>query len=124
MEVDFEKGKILVRDDLEFEFKELVTRKQMGKIRELREKHNKFEAKGVDNLTPAQIDEIEDEWFKTVLPLGLKNFDEETLDKLTEGEIRELTASVYIFLTKFGSTALAKQFVSVTKETVQKDQTQ
>ena len=124
MEVDFEKGKILVRDDLEFEFKELVTRKQMGKIRELREKHNKFEAKGVDNLTPAQIDEIEDEWFKTVLPLGLKNFDEDTLDKLTEGEIRELTASVYIFLTKFGSTALAKQFVTVTKEIQPKDQTQ
>jgi len=46
MEVDFEKGKILVRDNLEFEFKELVTRKQMSKIRELREKHNKFEAKG------------------------------------------------------------------------------
>ena len=124
MEVDFEKGKILVRDDLEFEFKELVTRKQMSKIRELREKHNKFEAKGVDNLTPAQIDEIEDEWFKTVLPLGLKNFDEDTLDKLTEGEIRELTASVYIFLTKFGSTALAKQFVTATKEIQQKEQTQ
>ena len=124
MEVDFEKGKILVRDDLEFEFKELVTRKQMGKIRELREKHNKFEAKGVDNLTPAQIDEIEDEWFKTVLPLGLKNFDEDTLDKLTEGEIRELTASVYVFLTKFGSTALAKQFVTATKEIQPKDQTQ
>ena len=124
MEVDFEKGKILVRDDLEFEFKELVTRKQMGKIRELREKHNKFEAKGVDNLTPAQIDEIEDEWFKTVLPLGLKNFDEETLDKLTEGEIRELTASVYVFLTKFGSTALAKQFVSATKEIQKNEQKQ
>ena len=124
MEVDFEKGKILVRDDLEFEFKELVTRKQMSKIRELREKQNKFEAKGVDNLTPAQIDEIEDEWFKTVLPLGLKNFDEDTLDKLTEGEIRELTASVYIFLTKFGSTALAKQFVSATKEIQKKEQEQ
>ncbi len=124
MEVDFEKGKILVRDDLEFEFKELVTRKQMGKIRELREKHNKFEAKGVDNLTPAQIDEIEDEWFKTVLPLGLKNFDEDTLDKLTEGEIRELTASVYVFLTKFGSTALAKQFVSATKEIQKNEQKQ
>ena len=124
MEVDFEKGKILVRDDLEFEFKELVTRKQMSKIRELREKHNKFEAKGVDNLTPAQIDEIEDEWFKTVLPLGLKNFDEDTLDKLTEGEIRELTASVYIFLTKFGSTALAKLFVSAAKEIQKKDQEQ
>ena len=124
MEVDFEKGKILVRDDLEFEFKELVTRKQMGKIRELREKHNKFEAKGVDNLTPAQIDEIEDQWFKTVLPLGLKNFDEDTLDKLTEGEIRELTASVYVFLTKFGSTALAKQFVSATKEIQKNEQKQ
>ena len=124
MEVDFEKGKILVRDDLEFEFKELVTRKQMSKIRELREKHNKFESKGVDNLTPAQIDEIEDEWFKTVLPLGLKNFDEETLDKLTEGEIRELTASVYVFLTKFGSTALAKQFVSATKEIQKNEQKQ
>ena len=124
MEVDFEKGKILVRDDLEFEFKELVTRKQMGKIRELREKHNKFEAKGVDNLTPAQIDEIEDEWFKTVLPLGLKNFDEDTLDKLTEGEIRELTASVYVFLTKFGSTALAKQYVSVSKEIQKNEQKQ
>ena len=124
MEVDFEKGKILVRDDLEFEFKELVTRKQMGKIRELREKHNKFEAKGVDNLTPAQIDEIEDEWFKTVLPLGLKTFDEDTLDKLTEGEIRELTASVYVFLTKFGSTALAKQFVSATKEIQKNEQKQ
>ena len=124
MEVDFEKGKILVRDDLEFEFKELVTRKQMSKIRELREKHNKFEAEGVDNLTPAQIDEIEDEWFKTVLPLGLKNFDEDTLDKLTEGEIRELTASVYIFLTKFGSTALAKQFVSASKEIQKKEQEQ
>ena len=124
MEVDFEKGKILVRDDLEFEFKELVTRKQMGKIRELREKHNKFEAKGVDNLTPAQIDEIEDQWFKTVLPLGLVDFKKEDLDVLSEGEIRELTASVYIFLTKFGSTALAKQFVTATKEIQPKEQTQ
>ncbi len=124
MEVDFEKGKVIIRDDLEFDFKEIVTRKQMGKIRELREKHNKFEAKGVDKLTPSQVDDLEDEWFKTVLPLGLKNFDEDTLDKLTEGEIRELTASVYIFLTKFGSTALAKQFVTATKEIQPKEQTQ
>ncbi len=124
MEVDFEKGKVIIRDDLEFDFKEIVTRKQMGKIRELREKHNKFEAKGVDKLTPSQVDDLEDEWFKTVLPLGLKNFDEDTLDKLTEGEIRELTASVYIFLTKFGSTALAKQFVSASKEIQKKEQEQ
>ena len=48
----------------------------------------------------------------------------EDLDMLSEGEIRELTASVYIFLTKFGSTALAKQFVTATKEIQPKEQTQ
>ena len=124
MEVDFEKGKVIIRDDLEFDFKEIVTRKQMAKIRDLREQHNKLEQKGIDKLTPSQVDDIEDEWFKTVLPLGLKNFDEDTLDKLTEGEIRELTASVYVFLTKFGSTALAKQFVSASKEIQKKEQEQ
>ena len=75
-------------------------------------------------LGAGQVDDLEDEWFKTVLPLGLKNFDEDTLDKLSEGEIRELTASVYIFLTKFGSTALAKQFVSASKEIQKKEQEQ
>ena len=59
-----------------------------------------------------------------VLSLGLVDFNKEDLGMLSEGEIRELTASVYIFLTKFGSTALAKQFVTVTKEIQPKDQTQ
>ena len=124
MEVDFDKGNIKVRDDLVYELKELVTRKDLKSIKILRDKHIKLEEKGVEKLSPDQIDKIEDEWFNAVLPVGLKDFDKEDLDKLSEGEIRELTASVYIFLTKFGSTALAKQFVSVTKETTQKDQTQ
>ena len=124
MEVDFENGKINVRDDLIYEFKELVTRKEMKAIKQLRDKHLKLEEAGVENLSQDEIEEIEDEWFNAVLPLGIKNFNKLDIDKLTEGEIRELTASVYIFLTKFGSTALAKQFVTATKEIQQNDQTQ
>ena len=124
MKVDFENGKIVVRDDLIYEFKELVTRKEMKAIKQLRDKHLKLEEAGVENLSQDEIEEIEDEWFNAVLPLGIKNFNKLDIDKLTEGEIRELTASVYIFLTKFGSTALAKQFVTATKEIQPKDQTQ
>ena len=124
MEVDFEKGKILVRDDLEFEFKELVTRKELKLIKQLRDKHLKMEEAGVEKLSQDEIEQIEDEWFNAVLPLGLKDFNKEDLDTMSEGEIRELTASVYIFLTKFGSPALAKQFVTATKEIQPKDQTQ
>ena len=124
MEVDFENGKIVVRDDLIYEFKELVTRKEMKAIKQLRDKHLKLEEAGVENLSQDEIEEIEDEWFNAVLPLGIKNFNKLDIDKLTEGEIRELTASVYIFLTKFGSTALAKQFVTATKEIQQNDLTQ
>jgi hypothetical protein len=124
MEVDFDKGVITVRDDLVYEFKELVTRKEMKSIKLLRDKHVKLEDKGVEKLSVDQVEALEDEWFNAVLPLGLKDFKKTDLDIMSEGEIRELTASVYIFLTKFGSTALAKQFVSVTKETTQKDQTQ
>ena len=123
MEVDFETGKVNVRDDLVYEFKELVTRKEMKAIKQLRDKHLKLEEAGVENLSQDEIEEIEDEWFNAVLPLGIKNFNKLDIDKLTEGEIRELTASVYIFLTKFGSTALAKQFVTATKEIQQNDQT-
>ena len=43
MEVDFENGKINVRDDLVYEFKELVTRKEMKSIKQLRDKHAKLE---------------------------------------------------------------------------------
>ena len=124
MEVDFEKGIITIRDDLIYEFKEIVTRKDMKTIKALRDKHIKLEEKGVEKLTPEQIDKIEDEWFTSVLPVGLKNFTNNDLDKLTEGEIRELTASVYVFLTKFGSTALAKQYVSVSKEIQKNEQEQ
>ena len=124
MKVDFENGKIVVRDDLIYEFKELVTRKEMKAIKQLRDKHLKLEEAGVENLSQDEIEEIEDEWFNAVLPLGIKNFNKLDIDKLTEGEIRELTASVYIFLTKFGSTALAKQFVTATKEIQPKEQTQ
>ncbi len=112
MEVDFENGKINVRDDLVYEFKELVTRKEMKAIKQLRDKHAKLEEEGIEKLSQDEI------------PLGLSNFKKEDLDMLSEGEIRELTASVYIFLTKFGSTALAKQFVTATKEIQPKDQTQ
>jgi len=124
MEVDFETGKINVRPDLIYEFKELVTRKEMKAIKQLRDKHAKLEDEGIEKLSVDEVEELENEWFNAVLPLGLKDFKKEDLDVLSEGEIRELTASVYIFLTKFGSTALAKQFVSVTKETIQKEQTQ
>ena len=124
MEVDFDKGNITVRDDLVYELKELVTRKDLKSIKILRDKHIKLEEKGVEKLSPDQIDKIEDEWFNAVLPVGLKDFDKEDLDKLSEGEIRELTASVYVFLTKFGSTALAKQFVTVTKAIQEKEQNQ
>lgn len=124
MEVDFETGKINVRPDLVYEFKELVTRKEMKAIKQLRDKHAKLEDEGIEKLSVDEVEELENEWFNAVLPLGLKDFNKEDLDVLSEGEIRELTASVYIFLTKFGSTALAKQFVSVTKETIQKEQTQ
>ena len=124
MEVDFDKGNITVRDDLVYELKELVTRKDLKSIKILRDKHIKLEEKGVEKLSPDQIDKIEDEWFNAVLPVGLKDFDKEDLDKLSEGEIRELTASVYVFLTKFGSTALAKQFVSATKAIQEKEQNQ
>lgn len=124
MEVDFDKGNITVRDDLVYELKELVTRKDLKSIKILRDKHIKLEEKGVEKLSPDQIDKIEDEWFNAVLPVGLKDFDKEDLDKLSEGEIRELTASVYVFLTKFGSTALAKQYVSATKAIQEKEQNQ
>tara|TARA_R110002020_G_scaffold200827_1_gene403236 strand:- start:66 stop:440 length:375 start_codon:yes stop_codon:yes gene_type:complete len=124
MEVDFDKGNIKVRDDLVYELKELVTRKDLKSIKILRDKHIKLEEKGVEKLSPDQIDKIEDEWFNAVLPVGLKDFDKEDLDKLSEGEIRELTASVYVFLTKFGSTALAKQYVSATKAIQEKEQNQ
>jgi len=117
MEVDFEHGKIVVRDDLIYEFKELVTRKELKLIKQLRDKHLKMEEAGVEKLSQDEIEQIEDEWFNAVLPLGLKDFNKSDIDTMSEGEIRELTASVYIFLTKFGSTALAKQFVTVTKET-------
>ena len=124
MEVDFENGKVNVRDDLVYEFKELVTRKEMKSIKLLRDKHAKIEDDGVEKLSQEKIELLEDEWFNAVLPLGLKDFNKADLDKLSEGEIRELTASVYIFLTKFGSTALAKQFVSATKEIKQNESTQ
>ena len=124
MEVDLENGLVKVRDDLEFKFKELVTRKEMKAIKQLRDKHAKLEDEGIEKLSVDEVEELENEWFNAVLPLGLKDFNKEDLDVLSEGEIRELTASVYIFLTKFGSTALAKQFVTVTKEIQPKDQTQ
>ena len=124
MEVDFETGKVNVRDDLIYEFKELVTRKEMKAIKQLRDKHTKLEDEVIEKLSAEQVEEIEDEWFNSVLPLGLKDFNKEDLDTMSEGEIRELTASVYIFLTKFGSTALAKQFVTVTKEIQPKEKTQ
>ena len=124
MEVDFENGKINVRDDLVYEFKELVTRKEMKAIKQLRDKHAKLEEEGIENLSVDEVEKIEEEWFNAVLSLGLVDFNKEDLGMLSEGEIRELTASVYIFLTKFGSTALAKQFVTATKEIQPKDQTQ
>ena len=124
MEVDFETGKVNVRDDLVYEFKELVTRKEMKAIKQLRDKHAKLEDEGIEKLSAEQVEKIEEEWFNAVLSLGLVDFKKEDLDVLSEGEIRELTASVYIFLTKFGSTALAKQFVTATKEIQPKDQTQ
>ena len=124
MEVDFETGKINVRPDLVYEFKELVTRKEMKAIKQLRDKHAKLEDEGIEKLSVDEVEELENEWFNAVLPLGLKDFNKEDLDVLSEGEIRELTASVYIFLTKFGSTALAKQFVSASKEIQKKDQEQ
>jgi len=124
MEVDFEKGKVNVRDDLVYEFKELVTRKEMKAIKQLRDKHAKLEDEGIEKLSAEQVEKIEEEWFNAVLSLGLVDFKKEDLDVLSEGEIRELTASVYIFLTKFGSTALAKQFVTATKEIQPKEQTQ
>ena len=124
MEVDFENGKIGVRDDLIYEFKELVTRKEMKAIKQLRDKHAKLEDEGIEKLSAEQVEKIEEEWFNAVLSLGLVDFKKEDLDVLSEGEIRELTASVYIFLTKFGSTALAKQFVTATKEIQPKEQTQ
>ncbi len=120
MEVDLENGVIKVRDDLEFKFKEIVTRKEMAAIRKLREKHGKLEEGGLENLSMKEEEELEDEWFKTVLPLGLEDFTLETMDSLTEGEIREMTASVYIFLTKFGSTALGKQFALQQKDLIKK----
>ena len=124
MEVDFENGKINVRDDLVYEFKELVTRKEMKAIKQLRDKHAKLEEEGIEKLSVDEVEKIEEEWFNAVLSLGLVDFNKEDLGMLSEGEIRELTASVYIFLTKFGSTALAKQFVTATKEIQPKDQTQ
>ena len=120
MEVDLENGVIKVRDDLEFKFKEIVTRKEMAAIRKLREKHGKLEEGGLENLSMKEEEELEDEWFKTVLPLGLEDFTLETMDSLTEGEIREMTASVYIFLTKFGSTALGRQFALQQKDLIKK----
>tara|TARA_B100000029_G_scaffold474910_1_gene517730 strand:+ start:32 stop:406 length:375 start_codon:yes stop_codon:yes gene_type:complete len=124
MEVDLENGVIKVRDDLEFKFKEIVTRKEMAAIRKLREKHGKLEEGGLENLSMKEEEELEDEWFKTVLPLGLEDFTLETMDSLTEGEIREMTASVYIFLTKFGSTALGKQFALQQKDLIKKQDKQ
>ena len=116
MELDLENGCIKDRDNLTYHFKDIVTRKELKVIKELRNKHEKLEEKGIEKLTQTEVENIEDEWFNTVLPLGLKDFKEEDLDTLTEGEIREITASTFVFLTKFGSTDLARQFASSTKE--------
>ena len=124
MEVDFETGKINVRPDLVYEFKELVTRKEMKAIKQLRDKHAKLEDEGIEKLSAEQVEEIEDEWFNSVLPLGLKDFNKEDLDTMSEGEIRELTASVFIFLTRFGSTALGKQFALQQKDLIKNQEKQ
>lgn len=121
MEVDFEKGKVIVRDDLEYSFKELVTRKELRKIKEIRDKHSKLEDEGIEKLTPKDVEKLETEWFNVVLPLAYDGFKIEDMDTLTEGEIRELASSGYVFLTKFGSTALAKQYVSSMKEATKKE---
>ena len=60
MELDLENGKVKIRDNLEYEFKEIVTRKELAKIKELRNKHAKFEEGGVDNLSPETIEKIEE----------------------------------------------------------------
>ena len=69
MEVDFENGKVNVRDDLVYEFKELVTRKEMKSIKLLRDKHAKIEDNGVEKLSQEKIELLEDEWFNAVLPI-------------------------------------------------------
>lgn len=124
MEIDLENGCIKVRDDLTYHFKDIVPRKELKLIKELRDKHEKLEEKGIENLSQKEIEKIEEEWFNAVLPLGLKNFKKEDLDTLSEGEIREMTASTFVFLTKFGSTDLARQFVTSTKEIKKNEQKQ
>ena len=121
MEVDLENGKVKVRDDLVYEFKELVTRKDLQVIKDLRKKHSELEEKGIENISQDDMEKLEDEWYNTVLPLGLKDFKKNDIDNLTEGELRELAASTFVFLTKFGSTALAKQFAIATKEIQKND---
>ena len=71
MEVDFENGKINVRDDLVYEFKELVTRKEMKAIKQLRDKHAKLEEEGIENLSVDEVEKIEEEWFNNVDIVGL-----------------------------------------------------
>ena len=82
MEVDLENGKVKVRDDLVYEFKELVTRKDLQVIKDLRKKHSELEEKGVESISQDDMEKLEDEWYNTVLPLGLKDFKKNDIDTI------------------------------------------
>lgn len=116
MSFDQEKGTFTIRNHV-FQFKSVVTAKQFAPIKALREKHDSIERSDeIKNITEKQGNEMEKEWFESIILTGLEN---ETLDsveeKLSPGEIRALVAATYNFLWTFGSISEAQRSSTILK---------
>lgn len=121
--VDYGNGTITIRDII-LKFRSVVTAKEIRPVMEMKEKNSEMETSGdINNLSEAQINEIENKWFATVIPCAIQD---ETLDslesKLSLGEIREVCANAYIFLWRFGTTAEAKQYNDILTEMRKKNE--
>lgn len=121
--VDYGNGTITVRDII-LKFRSVVTAKEIRPVMEMKEKNSEMETSGdINNLSEAQINDIENKWFATVIPCAIQD---ETLDslesKLSLGEIREVCANAYIFLWRFGTTAEAKQYNDILTEMRKKNE--
>lgn len=121
--VDYGNGTITIRDII-LKFRNVVTAKEIRPVMEMKEKNSEMEASGeINSLSEAQINDIENKWFATVIPCAIQD---ETLDslesKLSLGEIREVCANAYIFLWRFGTTAEAKQYNDILTEMRKKNE--
>lgn len=106
-----DEGKVQFREHV-FYFKDVVTSSEFQVVKNLREKHDSIERSDkFEKLTEKESNQITDEWYSTVINVGLKN---ETLEsvrkKLSEGEIRSLVTLTYNFLWMFGSISEAKRY--------------